>query len=314
VSDLDNLRALREPFEADAIEWRLQKAGEKNGKVWALVVPYVTNRGIMTRLDDVVGPANWKNDFRAGPAGGVLCGISIRVGDEWVTKWDGAENTDIEEVKGGLSGAMKRAAVQWGIGRYLYELDEFFAQVSDSGKLHGKTKDNKPFKWNPPTLPEWALPKKAPQPATEQHARIIECIRRDVQRIPVGMAWTVGSTDTHDLRGFLLDPPTMQAIERHPHCARMAARALDDAIAELDKMERQRARQGAKKVDEDGLRRFWAVAKEAGYSTDGARAMLADKFGLGSGRDLTTAHFQEALTYASDAKLARTYNDQRGAA
>ena len=45
-------------------------------------------------------------------------------------KWDAAENTQVEAVKGGRSGAMKRAAVQWGIGRYLYNLEEGFAQTS----------------------------------------------------------------------------------------------------------------------------------------------------------------------------------------
>ena len=92
-----------------------------------------------------------------------MCGISIRVprengATEWVTKWDGAENTDIEAVKGGLSGAMKRAAVQWNIGRYLYNLEEGWVEVSDKGQFQGKTKSGKFFRWNPPELPEWALP------------------------------------------------------------------------------------------------------------------------------------------------------------
>lgn len=153
-----NFKSLQDRFPAEEIEWRLQQAGEKNGRVWAICVPYVTNRAIQSRLDEVVGPGNWKNEFRPGPDGGVMCGLSVRVGEEWVTKWDGAENTDIEGVKGGLSGAMKRSAVQWGIGRYLYGLDETFAQVSDTGSLRGKTKDGKPFRWDPPQLPKWALP------------------------------------------------------------------------------------------------------------------------------------------------------------
>lgn len=153
-----NFKALQEPFQPDEIEWRLQQSGEKNGRVWGNCVPYVTNRAIQNRLDDVVGPAGWKNHFRAAPDGGVLCGISIRIDGEWVTKWDGAENTDIEGVKGGLSASMKRSAVQWGIGRYLYALEESFANVSENGKLRGKTKDGKSFRWDPPPLPEWALP------------------------------------------------------------------------------------------------------------------------------------------------------------
>jgi hypothetical protein len=98
-----------------------------------------------------------------------MCGLSIRVGDEWVTKWDGAENTDVEGVKGGLSGAMKRAAVQWGIGRYLYALEETFAVISERGRFRGRTKDQKLFRWDPPELPDWAVPARParePRPVT----------------------------------------------------------------------------------------------------------------------------------------------------
>lgn len=166
--------ALALPFAEEEIEWRIQQAGEKQGRFWALVVPYVTNRAIQQRLDDVCGPENWKNEFARGPDGGVLCGISIRVpvqsvnlttGEttetfEWVTKHDGADNPKMDgnETKGGLSAAMKRAAVQWSIGRFLYALEEGWAEISAQGRFRGKTKDGKPFRWNPPALPEWALP------------------------------------------------------------------------------------------------------------------------------------------------------------
>ena len=118
-----NLKDLAEPFAPHDIEWRIGRAGEKNDKVWATCLAYVTNRAIMQRLDDVCGPGNWRNEIKEWTTGspGVLSGISIRVGtadgSEWVTKWDGAEQTDIESVKGGFSNAMKRAAVLWGIGR-----------------------------------------------------------------------------------------------------------------------------------------------------------------------------------------------------
>lgn len=162
------------PFAEDEIEWRVQQAGDKNGRLWVMVVPYVTNRAIQQRLDDVCGPENWKNEFMPGPDGGVMCGLSIRVpvqsvnmitGEtietfEWVTKHDGAENPTMEggAIKGGISNAMKRAAVQWGIGRYLYALDEAFGEVNERGRFRAKTKDGKTFRWNPPALPEWALP------------------------------------------------------------------------------------------------------------------------------------------------------------
>lgn len=163
MTNATDLARLRDPFAPGDIEWRVQQAGEKNGKPWARVLAYVTNRAIMERFDEVVGPDNWQNVFKEGPAGGVVCGLSVRVvrADgtvEWVTKWDGAENSDVEPVKGGLSNAMKRAAVQWGIGRYLYDLEEGWARVHDGGRFSAKGKDGSWFKWDPPELPSWARP------------------------------------------------------------------------------------------------------------------------------------------------------------
>jgi hypothetical protein len=155
-----DLKELREPFHPSELEWRVQSSGTKDGRPWARVLVYVTNRAIMARLDAVCGPEHWRNEFIAGPGGGILCGLSIYVGEAlgWVTKWDGASETDIEAVKGGLSAAMKRAAVQWGIGRYLYQLEEGWAVVSDAGTHSAKTKEGQWFRWDPPALPAWALP------------------------------------------------------------------------------------------------------------------------------------------------------------
>lgn len=165
-----SLSQLAEPFAPNDIEWRIGQAGVGNKGVWAKVLAYVTNRAIMQRLDDVCGPENWRNEYRYEANGAVLCGISIftRVPDrepQWVTKWDGAENTDIEAVKGGLSNAMKRCGVQWGIGRYLYDLEEGWATVGENEQNYapGKADSNgkkgyPPFRWSPPKLPAWAQP------------------------------------------------------------------------------------------------------------------------------------------------------------
>jgi len=127
-----NLQQFTAPFEPGDIEFR---AGSTNGdKTKALALAYITSRAVMDRLDQVVGPENWRDQYRAGPSGGVLCGISIRINDEWVCKYDGAENTAFEAVKGGLSDAFKRAAVKWGIGRYLYSLPAVWVSCQVKGK------------------------------------------------------------------------------------------------------------------------------------------------------------------------------------
>ena len=131
------------PFAPEDLEWRLQRVVD--AKELGIAVPYVTNRAIMGRLDDVVGPENWYNDFKpwhgAGGKEAQLCGISIRYGDGFITKWDGAEDSDIEPIKGGLSDSMKRAAVQWGIGRVLYNMDVVFVDVEKRGKTWCIKKD-----------------------------------------------------------------------------------------------------------------------------------------------------------------------------
>lgn len=138
---------LARPFAPEDLEWRLQKA-EESGK-WGIAVPYVTNRAIQARLDEVVGPENWYNDFKPWHGNGKkeaqICGISIYFEErgQFITKWDGAEDSDIEPVKGGLSDSMKRAAVQWGIGRTLYNMDTVFVSVEKQGKSWVIKKDER---------------------------------------------------------------------------------------------------------------------------------------------------------------------------
>jgi Uncharacterized protein conserved in bacteria len=134
----DKHTELLAPFEDKDIEWRLQWINDE--KTSGKAVPYVTNRAIQYRLDTVVGFGNWKNEYTPwhsdGKKASQICGISIYFEDrkEWVTKYDGAEDSDIEPVKGGLSDSMKRAAVQWGIGRYLYGMDTVFVNVETRGR------------------------------------------------------------------------------------------------------------------------------------------------------------------------------------
>jgi len=163
-----DLIKLQDKFIPGDIEWRIQQAGWKEDKPWAMVLAYITNRAVMDRLDEVCGPANWQNVFIVESDGAITCGISIKCGDEWVTKYDAAEATDIEAIKGGRSGAMKRAAVQWGIGRYLYNLEATFAHCQTTPppaqerhlwNKHYDKSAKKGFVWKTPDLPAWATPR-----------------------------------------------------------------------------------------------------------------------------------------------------------
>lgn len=111
---------LKAEFPRESVSWRAQSM--KQDGTAALALAYIDARDVMRRLDDVCGPAGWQDRYEVHGAK-TICYLSIRIGDEWVTKADGAGDTDVEAEKGSISDAFKRAAVKWGIGRYLYDLD-----------------------------------------------------------------------------------------------------------------------------------------------------------------------------------------------
>jgi len=119
--DIDRLI---EPFPVDQILWRPGNKGF-DGKFKALA--YIDARHVMNRLDDVVGWSGWQTkDRKLGDT--YYCELSIyaNVGmehKEWISKTGAAGATNIEGEKGGASDAFKRAAVLFGIGRYLYDVD-----------------------------------------------------------------------------------------------------------------------------------------------------------------------------------------------
>lgn len=111
--------ALLAEFQRDAVSWRCQTVSKNGDK--GLALAYIDARDVMRRLDEVCGPTGWQDRYEVHGSK-TLCYLSIRCGDEWITKADGAGDTDVEAEKGSLSDAFKRAAVKWGIGRYLYDV------------------------------------------------------------------------------------------------------------------------------------------------------------------------------------------------
>jgi hypothetical protein len=113
------MKALKERIQPNEIQWRVQSA--RGGKT--TIVPYLTNRCVMDRFDAAFGPMKWQNHFEEWRGKGVKCTISVWDEDlgNWVSKSDGADETIIESTKGGFSDSMKRCAVQWGLGRDLYD-------------------------------------------------------------------------------------------------------------------------------------------------------------------------------------------------
>lgn len=176
------MRRLAEPFDERDVKWRVGRHGTSGNGPWVRVLAYIDNAAVMARLDEVVGAAHWQNRFEQ-LEGGVICGLSIRMPDgQWVTKWDGSAATQTEPFKGALSGAMKRAAVMWGIGRYLHGMGEQFAEIVKAGDRGGRPIKGVDYRWNPPKLPPKYLPVRVASAEPSQRTASIGERPREVPR------------------------------------------------------------------------------------------------------------------------------------
>ena len=111
----DLFAALAAPFEPQEVRVRSQ-AGRQ--------LHYITARTAMNRLDNVLGPENWWDEYVPGE-NSVLCRLTVRLPDgSTLTKADAGGYAGMadsgDDDKSGYSDAFKRAAVKFGVGRYLY--------------------------------------------------------------------------------------------------------------------------------------------------------------------------------------------------
>tara|TARA_Y100000310_G_scaffold215618_1_gene216557 strand:+ start:580 stop:1563 length:984 start_codon:yes stop_codon:yes gene_type:complete len=133
--------ALGRPFPFAELDWKIQTSPrDANGS--ATIVPFITARTAMVRLDDAVGPGAWESRMIPLPEHGLICEITLRIangdGELALTRSDvgawtvGARSSiDHVAVKGAASDAFKRAAVHFRVGRYLYVLPRLFLPAAD---------------------------------------------------------------------------------------------------------------------------------------------------------------------------------------
>lgn len=127
--------ALRAPFAAAAVKWKIE-ANPKEGKTLALVVAYLDARDVAERLDDAAG-GDWWDDYTI-PQRGDHKNLECRLTVCGVTRVDVGESDSTKDL---YSDAFKRAAVKFGIGRFLYRLPIIYAQAEQFGKTWSVTKD-----------------------------------------------------------------------------------------------------------------------------------------------------------------------------
>ena len=149
--------ALAEPFDPSQLKC---KPGVIQGNR-ALAMPYVDARDVADRLDQVLGLDGWQDDFEQLPDGALLCRLQVKVGGAWITRCgvgSPSEQPDAgDRKKAAESDALKRAAVKFGVGRYLYRLPKSWLGWDPARRLFTQR----------PTLPPWAVPKALSRPAVD---------------------------------------------------------------------------------------------------------------------------------------------------
>lgn len=264
------LKALQKPFPAEDIEWRVSHAVKTQQGFRALVLAYVTNRAIQERLDDVFGIGGWKNEYSEWRGKGVKCTLTCKVNEEWISKEDGADETEMESTKGGFSASMKRAAVQWGIGRYLYNLEQVWVNVKASGQNYintqvkvGQGKEQCKGYWDTPPLPAWALPENyEPKPIVKADPEGIQ--DDDTPRPP--------------------EPPSD---------------IQNDVVSALDSASRDNTAPSANPaktpITEGQTKMFWVRAKQAGFETKEEKQIMWELLSAKLARYVwETSHLEKA--------------------
>lgn len=165
---------LAEPFPVEEVSFRVG--------VGSMVMAYLDARAIVSRLNSVVGAENWtdsyvpvslqetlfkpldengkmvkkplyKENYRQEiykqTYDGMKCSLTVL----GITKEDVGSMSYTDQLKGAASDALKRAAVKFGVGAYLYDLKNLRGHRIEDGIVV-----------QPPELPDWALPHERPDP------------------------------------------------------------------------------------------------------------------------------------------------------
>jgi hypothetical protein len=142
------MKRLSAPFDPTEVKFKPAVVSGQR----ALALAYVDARVIQDRLDEVLGVTGWQDEYECLPDGSVVCRLRLRLGDEWITKMDvggPSEQPDGgDRMKAAFSDALKRAAVKFGVGRYLYRLPQLWVDYDPQRRQFLR----------PPMLPEQFQP------------------------------------------------------------------------------------------------------------------------------------------------------------
>lgn len=141
-------------------KWRVQSANQYG----ASCVAYIDSRQVQDLLDEVCGVENWQCKFEEHK-GNLFCSIGINttngtgvdIDHLWVWKSDCGTESNVEKQKGEASDAFKRAAVMWGIGRFLYskKIVKLPVKQNQSGKWIPYSDKTGKFVYDADIITQW---------------------------------------------------------------------------------------------------------------------------------------------------------------
>lgn len=146
------LAQLKNPFPVNLLSYRIGATTKNKDK--AIPLFYITSRDIQKRLDEVVGMENWsKTTELITTSSGLVAArttITIKLPDGSFISKDGiGEPTKVAGPLGAESQSFKRAAVNFGIARYLYFLNLGWQPIDQYGNFKQDLRK---------LLPSWATP------------------------------------------------------------------------------------------------------------------------------------------------------------
>jgi hypothetical protein len=128
---------LAKPFPFASHKWRvLNTTKDKNKATWYV---YIDARDVAQRLDAT--GLDWSDDYQVIEMSDKICIVQCRLTIGNSTRMDvgsdakQSSDADGNYVKGAFSDALKRAAVKFGIGRYLYSMTSFYVPIDEYKKF-----------------------------------------------------------------------------------------------------------------------------------------------------------------------------------
>ena len=125
---------LAAPLKESDVSWVVVATSNKNTpqmtELWA---PYLEADPIIDRLDQVVGPSGWGLDIEAVGDRAAICRLTILGVMKAGAGQIAADQKTDQPFKAAATDALKRAAVLFGIGRYLHKVQNEWRKPTADG-------------------------------------------------------------------------------------------------------------------------------------------------------------------------------------